>query len=161
MLIVSEFDEQFSDAPVGYVIGQEPPAGTMVNDGSAIKLILSKGPDPQKFQGRVPIAVMLPEADHEIRVSAWVGNATAASVVETIDTSVPSNRYWTPEVYTSEVGEVLVKVYVDRKLFDEFTAVVEPPENTGGYGDGVPIGGSGDDGESSTGYGGVNMNLLQ
>jgi serine/threonine-protein kinase len=163
MLIVSEFEEQFSDAPVGYVIGQEPPGGTMVNDGSSIKLIVSKGPDPQKSQSRVPIAVMLPEADHEIRVSAWVGNGTAASVVETVDATVPSNRYWTPEVYTSEVGEVLVKVYVDRKLFSEFTVVVDPPENTGGgYGDGVPIGGSvNDDDDDDTGYNGVNMNTIQ
>jgi hypothetical protein len=162
MLIVSEFEEQYSDTPAGYVIGQEPPAGTMVNDGSAIKLIVSKGPDPQKSQGRVRITVMLPEADHPIRVSAWVGNATAASVVETIDTTNPSDRYWTPEVYTSEVGEVLVKVYVERKLFDEFTVVVEPPENpSGGYGDGVPIGGYGDGDDDGSGYGGFNMNTIQ
>jgi hypothetical protein len=92
-----------------------------------------------------------------------VGNATAAAVVETVDTSNPGDRYWTPEVYTSEVGEVLVKVYVERKLFSEFTVVVEPPENTGGgYGDGVPIGGYDiDDDDSSSRDSGVNMNLLQ
>ncbi len=127
LLIVSEVLEQFSDLPEGVVIGQDPPAGSMVNDGSNVILTISKGPDPRSTQNRVPISVRLPDVDQELRVSAWVGEATAASVVETINPKDLSGRYWEPEILTSEVGEVLVKVYVDRKLFDEITVETVPP----------------------------------
>ncbi len=127
LLVVSSVLEQFSDYPEGVVIGQDPPAGSMVNDGSNIILTISKGPDPRTTQNRLPISVRLPDVDQELRVSVWVGEATAAYIVEMINPQDLRGRYWEPEIFTSEAGEVLVKVYVDRKLFDELIVEAEAP----------------------------------
>ncbi|MFD6176769.1 MULTISPECIES: transglycosylase domain-containing protein [unclassified Isoptericola] len=43
--------EEFSDQPVGQVLGQDPGQGTSLDPGSTVTIVVSKGPDPSNGNG--------------------------------------------------------------------------------------------------------------
>lgn len=132
MMIVGSYVEQYGDAPVGVVIGQEPPGGSMVNEGTEITLIVCSGIDPEELEaerrktmGKIRLRITLPKVDKDILIRARIDDKPVAQA--TLNPAKRSSEYWSPTIYTDETGEVLVRVYVDGKLYEDVRATVEPP----------------------------------
>lgn len=74
-LSVGETEEVFDDkVPAGYVVGQYPVATTEVDEGTAVNLQVSKGPDPDKKPQEVEktITIDLPLGEDPVHVQAMV-----------------------------------------------------------------------------------------
>lgn len=76
--------EEPSDRPVNEVLDQSPTAGTKVDPGSAVSLVVSSGPEEQKTQ--VPEVIGLSQADAQARLT---DAGLVVSVVRQM-TTVPS-----------------------------------------------------------------------
>ncbi len=83
-LSVGSITEQYSaTAPVGQVVGQNPTAGTSVAPGTAVDLVLSKGPAPAV----VPDVVGMIQADAETAITG--AGLTVGSVTEQYSPTAP------------------------------------------------------------------------
>ena len=56
LVVDEDHDRERAGAPSGRVVDQDPPAGTSVREGTAVKLTLSTGPEPGDMDGTDPDA---------------------------------------------------------------------------------------------------------
>ncbi len=92
------------------VVSQDPPGGTMVNQGTSVKVTLSKGPGPIPKEARVKVPVPNDGQVHQIKIVVTDVRGTSVAYVnshepgDTVETTV---RYY---------GSATIQVYVDNRL---------------------------------------------
>ncbi len=102
-----------ADYFAGQIISQDPVAGTEVQEGSAVQVVLSSGPGPRERLSRVEARIPDDDKKHELKI--LVEDAKGNSVFH-------EETYTSGEKVVKEVpyyGKAVVKVYIDEKLAGE------------------------------------------
>lgn len=70
-----------------------------------------------EMQYTVQLEVPLPEGDEDMLIRARINDILVAEA--TINPAKYNSKYWSPTIYTDESGEILVNIYIDKKLYQE------------------------------------------
>ena len=130
-LVVGTVTEEYSDAaPEGQVISQNPVAGTSVLEGSAVDLVVSKGPEELLYEGprpgeftpaRNPLHRMLFHDDEIMVISSLDGNPDVEYMVWTPDDATLTS--WSSSEYTLDQDAA---ADVDSKIAVASGRIVDP-----------------------------------
>ncbi len=123
-LVVGTVTEEYSDTvPEGVVISQDPVGGTLVDPGSAVDLVVSKGPEPVE----VPNVVGMAQADAETAITD--AGLTVGTITEEYSDTVPEGDV----ISQDPVGGALVAPgsSVDLVVSKGVAPLVETPDVVG------------------------------
>lgn len=94
----------------GQVIGQDPPQGTKVAQGTKVRLTLSRGPGPMPKEAHIKVPVPNDGQEHQVRII--INDVRGANTVY-LNTHRPGEQV---EVTSRYFGQATVEVYIDNKL---------------------------------------------
>lgn len=117
-LVAGQVKEQYSPYPAGTVIGQDPAAGGSVEKGTAVDLVVSRGPEPAPplAGGHAATVVVNLQGDGQHVLRVEVEDETGRRVVHE-QTHQGGERVEVPVTWQGDRARALI--YVDGQLVDE------------------------------------------
>ena len=109
--------------PAGTIISQNPQPGELAAEGSKIDVVVST-----EGAKRVRISVRLPDVNRNIVIRAWIDGKPVAE--ETLNPSEVEGGRWRPVITGEEGRTVLVKVYIDKVLYQDISVDIDAEEQT-------------------------------
>lgn len=108
--------EEVSDMPAGTVISQTPFAGSPVEEGTTVTVVISKA-GMKRYSLSVPLPTSI---NRDVSVRAYVGDPEGTQTMvhdETINPAASASAYWTPAFTGQEEGVEIVSIYVEKRLY--------------------------------------------
>ena len=116
--------DEYSDKPVGEIIGQNPAENSQVTEGSEIELIVSKGPEnPSGGIGYYSVTIPLPTDRSTAELDIYVDGKRI--YYNSVDCT-PGSFFWSHE---DTAGPHHVLIYLDgERVIDEENAMFDADE---------------------------------
>ncbi|MBE3588968.1 MAG: Stk1 family PASTA domain-containing Ser/Thr kinase [Thermoanaerobacteraceae bacterium] len=105
--------ENSTDFLPDQIIRQDPAANTPVNQGTAVKVVLSKGPGPMPGEALVRFSVPDDGKNHQVKIT--VSDVRGSNVAHA-NPHPPGSKVETTVRY---LGQAIIRVYIDDKLVRE------------------------------------------
>lgn len=108
--------EEVSDLPAGTVISQTPYAGSPVEEGTTITVVISKA-----GMKRYSLSIPLPSSlNRDVSVRAYTGDPEGTQTMihdETMNPAASASAYWTPAFTGQEEGVEIISIYIEKRLY--------------------------------------------
>lgn len=99
----------------GQVVAQNPPQGARVNQGTKVRLTLSRGPGPLPREARIKVPVPNDGREHQVKIN--ISDVRGSNTVY-LNTHRPGEQV---EVVSRYFGQATVEVYIDERLVKKET----------------------------------------
>ncbi|MBD8031705.1 MULTISPECIES: Stk1 family PASTA domain-containing Ser/Thr kinase [Solibacillus] len=120
--------EEHSDKPVGEVISQTPKAGTKLEKGGTINVVVSKGPQAKKeksYRDTIEIPYEPTEEGMEQTVTIYIQDKTR-SLVEPVETfTITQNTMYQIELFIVEGDKAAYRIDRDNSVIENKTITYE------------------------------------